>query len=85
ALAKWCVQKKVKMLGVEPPSVADVNNLPEVTAIHHILLQGDVLIIEGLMGLQQITKEYVMLLALPLKIAGGDGAPARVIVMEDKE
>ncbi|MEM6698052.1 MAG: cyclase family protein, partial [Bacteroidota bacterium] len=33
-LATWCVENQVKMLGVEPPSVADVNNLPEVTEIH---------------------------------------------------
>src|SRR5262245_52326393 len=30
-LAHWCVEKKVKILGVEPPSVADVNNLEELT------------------------------------------------------
>jgi len=28
-LARWCVEKKVRMLGVEPPSVADVNNIEE--------------------------------------------------------
>lgn len=83
-LAQWCVQYQVRMLGVEPPSVADVNNLEEVTNIHNILLGGDVIIIEGLMNLDQIKKESVMLVALPLKIKGGDGAPARVIVFEEK-
>ncbi|MEM0995093.1 MAG: cyclase family protein, partial [Bacteroidota bacterium] len=43
-LAKWMVAKEVKMLGVEPPSVADVNNLAEVTEIHEILLRGNVII-----------------------------------------
>ncbi len=27
-LATWCAEQGVKMLGVEPPSVADVNDLP---------------------------------------------------------
>jgi len=44
-LAKWCVEKKVCALGVEPPSVADVFNLEEVTTIHHILLKGQVVIV----------------------------------------
>lgn len=83
-LAKWCVSNGVKMLGVEPPSVADVNNLPEVTRIHEILLEGSVIIIEGLTGLENIRKDKVDLIALPLKIGGGDGAPARVIALEEK-
>ncbi|MEL7122642.1 MAG: cyclase family protein, partial [Bacteroidota bacterium] len=68
-----------KMLGVEPPSVADVNNLVEVTQIHTTLLQGKVSIIEGLTNLESISSDKVWLMALPLKIKDGDGAPARVI------
>lgn len=80
-LAHWCLEKKVKMIGVEPPSVADVNNLPEVTKIHQILLKG-VVIIEGLTNIDKLQTNCVQLIALPLKIKGGDGAPARVIAIE---
>lgn len=83
SLAMWCVENRVKMLGVEPPSVADVNNLPEVTEIHEILLGGKVIIIEGLKNLDQIQREAVFLIALPLKYKNGDGAPARVIALEE--
>lgn len=83
-LAEWCVKHHVKMLGVEPPSVADVNDLEEVTTIHHILLKGKVIIIEGLTNLDAITKNKFFLIAMPLKIKGGDGAPARVIAFEEK-
>lgn len=83
-LAQWCVEHHVKMLGVEPPSVADVNDLDEVTMIHHILLKANIIIIEGLTNLGSIQKEKVFLIALPLKIKGGDGAPARVIAFEEK-
>lgn len=82
-LAKWCGEKKINMLGVEPPSVADVNNMKEVTEIHHILMKNDIIIIEGLVNLEQITSDFVTLIALPLKINNGDGAPARVIAMEN--
>lgn len=84
SLAQWCVTQQVRMLGVEPPSVADVNNLVEVTRIHQILLGGNVIIIEGLCNLDKLTQPTVILIALPLKIRDGDGAPARVIALEEK-
>jgi kynurenine formamidase len=80
-LAKWCVDNKVKMIGVEPPSVADVNNLEEVTRIHEILL-ASVVIIEGLTNIEKLDSDCVELIALPLKIKDGDGAPARVIAID---
>ena len=81
-LASWCVEHKVNILGVEPPSVADVNDLQEVTHIHEILLAGDVIILEGLANLEKLSKDRCTLIALPLKFKGGDGAPARVIALE---
>ena len=78
SLANWCVQNKIAVLGVEPPSVADVNNLPEVTLIHEILLGGGVTIVEGLINLDQLPiGSPVLFGALPLKVLGGDGAPCR--------
>ena len=76
-LAEWCVERKVKVLGVEPPSVADVNNLEELTRIHRILLGAKIVIVEGLANLDRLSGERVFFCALPLKIAGGDGAPCR--------
>jgi kynurenine formamidase len=81
-LARWCVANQVKMLGVEPPSIADVNNIQELTLIHTILLGGGVTIIEGLCNLDLIDGAKIMLFALPLKIETGDGAPARVVAIE---
>jgi arylformamidase len=82
ALAHWCVDRGVKMLGVEPPSVADVNNAVELTRIHRILLTGGVTIVEGLTNLDSIRQEKVQFAALPLKIHGGDGAPVRAFALE---
>lgn len=85
ALANWCVISKVKMLGVEPPSIADVNNLPEVTRIHKTLLGGGVTIVEGLCNLDQLTGPKVFFAALPLKIAAGDGCPCRAFAVEGED
>jgi arylformamidase len=81
-LARWCVAKKVKMLGVEPPSVADVNNLAEVTLIHKILLGGPVVIVEGLTNLDALREPKVFFVATPLKIESGDGCPCRAFALE---
>jgi arylformamidase len=81
-LARWCVAQKVKLLGVEPPSVADVTNLPEVTLIHKILLGGGVTIVEGLTNLDQLTADRVFFAALPLRLAAGDGCPVRAFAVE---
>lgn len=82
ALARWCVEKKVRMLGVEPPSVADVNKLDEVTAIHRILLGGGVTIIEGLVNLESIPSDCCHFAAFPLKIHHGDGSPCRALASD---
>ncbi len=82
-LAKWCGEKKIKMIGVESPSVADVHDHSELASVHKALFEAKILIIEGLTNLDAITKPKVQLVALPLKIFEGDGAPARVIAIED--
>ena len=53
-LANWMVSKQIRMVGVEPPSVADVNDLAAVTEIHQILLGAGIIIVEGLVGLEQL-------------------------------
>jgi len=82
-LAQWCVEHKVRMLGVEPPSVADVNNIEELTIVHRTLFEGGVIVVEGLANLTSLSKPKVTFIALPLKIAGGDGAPARAVAIEE--
>ncbi|HOA51134.1 MAG TPA: cyclase family protein [Thermogutta sp.] len=82
-LALWCVNRQVRVLGVEPPSVADVNNRQEVEEIHGILLKGGVIIVEGLTNLEAISKPRVIFAAFPLKIQGGDGSPVRAVAFEE--
>jgi kynurenine formamidase len=76
------VAKRVNILGVEPPSVADVNNLEELTRIHKTLLGANITIVEGLANLSALTQEKVFFVAAPLKIEGGDGCPCRAFALE---
>jgi kynurenine formamidase len=81
-LSEWCVERGITLLGVEPPSVADVNNLAEITEIHRILLGSGVVIVEGLTNLESLREECVLFCAAPLKIEGGDGSPCRAFALE---
>ena len=83
-LAEWLVERKVALLGVEPPSVADVNNMQELTSVHQVLLKARIVIVEGLACLDQIKSDAVQFVALPLKVTGGDGSPVRAIAIEDE-
>lgn len=83
-LATWLVEREVAMIGVEGPSVADVNNFSELTDVHRILFLGKVLIVEGLANLDQLSQPIVQFIALPLKVVGGDGTPVRAIAIENQ-
>lgn len=81
-LARWLVDREVALIGVEPPSVADVTNMEELTEVHQTLFRGEVVIVEGLANLDQVQSPTVEFVALPLKILGGDGSPVRAIAIE---
>ncbi len=51
--------------------------------VHHILLEGDALIIERLVNLEPLAGSIVSLVALPLLVDGSDGCPARVVAVID--
>jgi arylformamidase len=78
-LAEWFVEKGIILIGVEPPSVADVNNLEEVTRIHRILLGANITIVESLKNLHLIEQDRIEFIALPLKLHQGDGSPVRAL------
>ena len=50
--------------------------------VHHILLRPEVLVIEGLRGLEQLRGEQVVLCALPLRVRGRDGSPCRAMAID---
>lgn len=76
-LAEWIVEQKIEIVGVESPSVADVNNLEEVTQIHEILLSAGLLIVEGLVNLENLPQTGFQFSAIPLNVSEGDGSPCR--------
>jgi kynurenine formamidase len=82
-LAEWLAERKIALLGVEPPSVADVNSKQELTRVHQVLLGAEIIIVEGLANLDALKEDTVTFIALPLKLEGGDGSPVRAIAIEN--
>lgn len=72
--AQWVVDFGIQCLGVDYLSVQRYDDGPET---HQILLQNNVVIIEGL-NLKNAEPGKYELICMPIKLKGGDGAPARV-------
>ncbi|MCS3783579.1 cyclase family protein [Salinibacter ruber] len=76
--ATWIVEHGIRCVGVDYLSVQHYEDGPET---HEILLRGGIVIIEGL-DLSGVSRGGYELLCLPVKIVGGDGAPARAALRE---
>ena len=74
--AQYLIKLGVKCIGVDYLSVAGEENGKEV---HQLLLSSGITVIEGLKLIAVVPGRYDMI-ALPLKIEGSDGAPARVVI-----
>jgi arylformamidase len=75
--AHYLAERGVQTVGVDYLSVGGFESGGPET--HRILLQAGIWIIEGLM-LEHVEPGEYELVCLPLKIIGGDGAPARAVL-----
>jgi len=75
--AEWLAQHGVKLIGIDYLSVGGYEK--NGVEVHRLLLEAGVWILEGL-NLSKVRAGTYELLCLPLKIVGGDGAPARAIL-----
>jgi arylformamidase len=76
-MPEWLASQGVKLIGLDLPSVDPLNNVD--MAIHHQLDAANVLILESL-DLRDVPAGIYELIALPLKLRGGDGSPVRAVL-----
>lgn len=76
---EWFIQNNIELVGLESPSV----NAKKHLEVHSRLLGKEIYIIESLTNLDEITQDYVMLYAVPLKFNGLDGSPVRAFAIEE--
>ena len=79
--AEFLIARGVKLVGIDYLSVERYDSPDHVT--HHLLLRNQIVIIEGL-NLNDVSMGDYELIALPLKLKGSDGGPARVILRENR-
>jgi arylformamidase len=76
----WLQKNGVKLLGLDLPSVDETDS--KSLQNHHALARAGIAIVESL-DLSSVSAGIYNLSALPLKIAGGDGAPLRAVLWRD--
>ena len=79
--AKWCVDHGVNLVGIDYLSIEPQGPEKAGYPVHNTLLRAGVVIIETL-DLRAVEPGTYELICAPLKILNGDGAPARVFLIE---
>ena len=81
AAALWLTKFNLKGIALDAISIDNISSTE--FSVHKILLEKNILIIENLTNLEAIKKEFFLLSVMPLKYKNTDGAPARVVAIED--
>ena len=79
-LLRFAIQNGVKAVGIDRMSIDPLGATQ--MQLHRLLFEDDVLIIENLKGLSQLTDKEFSVCALPLLYCNADGAPVRVVAIE---
>ena len=77
--ARWLVDHGIRLIGIDFLSI-EARGAPG-HPTHRTLLEAGVVILEGL-DLSGVEPGTYTLVCFPLKIAGGDGAPTRAVLLE---
>ena len=91
---RWLVARGAKAVGYDYPPDHPIRYLvtgawpaeglpAETWATHHTFFPAGIGVIEYLTDLHRLDRDRVRFAALPLKLEGGDGAPARAIAILD--
>lgn len=75
--ARLLLENGVRLVGIDSPSVDSIT--AEQARTHRLLLEKEVVIVENLM-LHEVSAGTFEMICLPLKLAGLEGAPARVVL-----
>ena len=83
AAARWLVeQRSIKAIGIDTASI-DYGQSTQFES--HVLLCGaNVPIFENVAELDQLPPQGALVIALPMKIAGGSGGPLRIVAVLEK-
>jgi arylformamidase len=78
--AEYLVERGVKLVGIDYLSISPYKNS---RPTHEVFLKNRVVVVEGL-DLSKIGEGYYTIFCLPAKLKGSDGAPARVVLIDEE-
>ncbi len=78
--AQYLVDSGVKLVGIDYLSVQQYDS--EDISPHTVLLGNEVVLLEGI-DLSEVPPGNYQLVALPLKLVGAEGAPARAVLIDE--
>jgi len=79
AAAQWMVDRKVKAVGIDAASIdyGQSRSFPT----HQVLFASNVPAFENVANLELLPERGSLVIALPMKIKGGSGAPLRIVAL----
>lgn len=77
--AEWCVERGVRFVGIDYLSIEPFGSGDRGNPAHKAFLGGGVVVCEGL-DLAAVEPGEWEVIALPIRVVDGDGAPARVVL-----
>ena len=79
AAAQWLVDRKVKAVGIDTPSIDYGQSTSFPT--HQVLFASNIPAFENVANLDQLPPRGSFVIALPMKIKGGSGGPLRIVAL----
>jgi arylformamidase len=76
--ASWLAASGTVLVGLDIPSLHQTGY----ARMHEEMLGAGIVIVESLARLRELTQPRVLLSALPIKLAGADGAPVRAVAFD---
>jgi kynurenine formamidase len=79
ATARWLVERKVKAVGIDTPSIdyGQSSSFPT----HQVLFESNIPAFENVANLDRLPPRGSFVIALPMKIKGGSGGPLRIVAL----
>lgn len=79
AAAQWLVDRKVKAVGIDSPSI-DYGQSTSFST-HQVLFKSNIPAFENVANLDRLPPRGSFVIALPMKIKGGSGGPLRIVAL----
>lgn len=79
---EWLIARQVKLVGMDlitPEQPEAVRDGPFTWPVHRALLERGILVVENVCNLRPLLRRRVEVIAAPIKVKGGDGAPVRLL------